>query len=147
MNFQNNVFQNLRFLRVSTDGMGKNVMFKHDVFLPFHRLKPEKYEDFEKHYFGKIRWKTFDKTCSYWPIHPKHVPILNGSAYIHMVSQIIITPFFQNNVFQNLCIPAVSTDGMTKKHHVWTSCFFTIPSVETRRIRTFLKTLFWKIWW
>ena len=44
---------------------------------------------------------------------------------------------FQNNVFQNLRISAVSIDGMVKKRHVGTCRLFVIPSVKTAEIRRF----------
>ena len=69
-------------------------MFEHAVFLPFHRLKLQKYEDFEKHYLGKSYAKSLQEINTYW----------------HTI--------FQNNVFQNVCISAVSTDGMIKQRHV-----------------------------
>ena len=51
-------------------------MFKHDVFSPFHRLKPEEIEDFEKHYFDKLVMFSIGKTCMIITIPSKHDTVI-----------------------------------------------------------------------
>ena len=50
----------------------------------------------------------------------KRVFVFDDMLFMYMFSHMIYAMEFQNNVFQNMRIPRVSTDGMVKKHHVLT---------------------------
>ena len=95
----------------------KNIMFEHDVFWSFHRLKPEEYAYFKKHYFRKSMWLFFEKICTIITIPSKSVPVFEkmrisikilifsktGACFDAMV---IIIHVFSNNYntgFQKSC--------------------------------------------
>ena len=48
----------------------------------------------------------------------KRVHVFYGNVKSYMFYRMILYAIFQNNVFQNLRISAVSTDGMVEKRHV-----------------------------